>query len=720
MRIPNAVPIELLMQNFGSHINSRVLLWHEQNSHERVFINGSSGKGKSHILDGMQYVLGKPINNEKEFFHYDEYESNGKKHKDYRKRAKIELKILNCGPEHLSKYQRDEILTIGLEAFMGNKRKNRRYIRFQDGTVKKITLAELKQFAIFDDPLTFIDDQQTEYWVQTSPKQRYEKVAQFMGIETFREDVKRTREEFVKSERRVSKAEDELERAKIDLKVVEEKLNRYKKKEKILEDIGTLTRELEHSKIFETHTAYVENEDEFNNGLQLLEKLTIERESLRNTIKSKIGRIKKLQTQTETLTQERNSLQKKRDRLFVETTNYNNKSKKVISFLEMQGIKKPSLIQEESLLDREKYLNQKMKESESNLIALEREFNEKNEELNSRKSNQIRLNKDVEVLIKELNRVGITCEVLYETLEFQDGMQKWVDSMETLLRYDKFGVVVDEEHREQAEKVNRDLQLDAVLLCPRKEQVRVPQSELRNWTHILKVNPQQVRGETVQDLLHLMLGGTYFASDPSEKEDFLRKRSMSRVICLDGYRYNNYSQRKFLKRPPSYVIGKGAKKKEIERIEQEIKVIRIKMEGLRTELFQKRSEVESLRSMLEYLDLFKIKENILAKESRIGEMEERIKNYNRELANPEGEIEHLRAMIESSEKRKVQVDEEIKNLDQKLMILKDELSRFAQEFYTSLVQWSKLLKSAEGEEDSFVLPEKGTFIGEYEESGYKF
>jgi DNA repair exonuclease SbcCD ATPase subunit len=98
----NAVPVELVLQNFGSHKSTRIPL---AKASERCFVTGNSGSGKSHILDAMQYVMGRKIQNENDFFHYEQPIVDGKKEKVFTDVAKIELKFLNQGPDYLRRIE---------------------------------------------------------------------------------------------------------------------------------------------------------------------------------------------------------------------------------------------------------------------------------------------------------------------------------------------------------------------------------------------------------------------------------------------------------------------------------------------------------------------------------------------------------------------------------------------------------------------------------------
>ena len=94
----NFIPVELKMANFGSHKKSRILFGNED---ESIFISGISGSGKSHILDAIQYVFGKPIDSDDEFFNHRDVLIGGEKETVYEDQAIIEFTVINSGPNSL-------------------------------------------------------------------------------------------------------------------------------------------------------------------------------------------------------------------------------------------------------------------------------------------------------------------------------------------------------------------------------------------------------------------------------------------------------------------------------------------------------------------------------------------------------------------------------------------------------------------------------------------
>ena len=80
------IPIKITLQNFGSHKNT-IISFGKLN--DRCYITGSSGSGKSHIFKAIQYVLGKHIERDNEFFTFEEIEVAGEKSKTYKNQTKI-------------------------------------------------------------------------------------------------------------------------------------------------------------------------------------------------------------------------------------------------------------------------------------------------------------------------------------------------------------------------------------------------------------------------------------------------------------------------------------------------------------------------------------------------------------------------------------------------------------------------------------------------------
>ena len=63
------VPTKIFLQNFGSHKNTIITFGEIM---DRCYITGSSGSGKSHVLNALQYVLGRKIERDNEFFTFEE------------------------------------------------------------------------------------------------------------------------------------------------------------------------------------------------------------------------------------------------------------------------------------------------------------------------------------------------------------------------------------------------------------------------------------------------------------------------------------------------------------------------------------------------------------------------------------------------------------------------------------------------------------------------
>lgn len=157
-----------------------------------------------------------------------------------------------------------------------------------------------------------------------------------------------------------------------------------------------------------------------------------------------------------------------------------------------------------------------------------------------------------------LEEKNIPSELLFETLEFKKGTEKWHDYIENILAQNKIGIVVKEEDGRLAEEINRELNSEAIILSPRKKYVLKGKKGLRDWSSLIEVWPQLLSSETIENLTDLMMRGLYFATSVKEKEQFLAQAPYSKVFYLDGYTYNIYSQRKFYFTDTSYMIGKGA------------------------------------------------------------------------------------------------------------------------------------------------------------------
>ncbi|MEX2714999.1 MAG: ATP-binding protein [Candidatus Sigynarchaeota archaeon] len=683
----SAVPVELVLQNFGSHKNTRIPL---AKAGERCFITGNSGSGKSHILDAMQYVLGRKIQNDNDFFHYEQPIVDGTKEKVYADVAKIELKFLNQGPDYLYKYPKDQFITLGLQAFYGNRRKDRRYIKLPDGTEHPVTYDELKQFGDWEDPLVFIDDQQTHLWTTTSARERYEKVARFIGIESYRESVKQARDEFDKAQANFDSAEADIEKAKIIFASIEEKYKRFEQKRAILADIEALKGTIAHARVFDSYEKYKAAEKEFYEKIEARRAAMTERESLRGKINKDTERKEEIVKSIETVRKKKELTNANLEEITFQIKKHDEGKKQVIAALDERSLGKPSLDDKDRLKKEAESTEEAIEELRTRSSPIAKSLREKEEQLAAREGNKVPLPKDVVRLRKELESAGIPCELLFETLEFKPGAGEWIDYIETLLAESKYAIVVDEENREKAEAVNRAMQSDATLIYPRREYVRTPDPTLRNWMSLLDVQTSSVRKDTVIMAMNMMLSGTYFATDPVEKERYFKRIPAARVICLDKYMYLIYMQRKFLKRVPEYVIGKGAKQKEIERLREEIARLKDEQSAIKREIDEQRRALDNIRVEEQYIEF-------LAKEGEIGTarvreaaLRKELDELNMALANPEGQIASLESQIEQAKRERKRQEETIQVIEAELKKLQDTLTLNTKDFDLNMLEWVKM------------------------------
>ncbi len=77
---------KLFLQNFRSHKNTIISLG---DLSDRCYVTGSSGSSKSHILNVVQYVLGRKIERDNEFCTYEEIEEGVLKVKPIRIMLKL-------------------------------------------------------------------------------------------------------------------------------------------------------------------------------------------------------------------------------------------------------------------------------------------------------------------------------------------------------------------------------------------------------------------------------------------------------------------------------------------------------------------------------------------------------------------------------------------------------------------------------------------------------
>ncbi len=691
----NPFPTQLLLQNFGSHKNTRLTFGALK---DRCYITGSSGSGKSHILNAIQYVLGRKIERDNEFFTYEEIDEGGIKSKVYMTRAKIELTVLNSGPEALNIYPIDEELTIGLEAFKGNRKRNRRYIRIK-GEERRITLEELKSFGDWKDPLIFIDDQQTAIWTQKSPKERYNAVSRFIGIDDFKEKVKNTRDELEQVGKKIDEVNKNLREFHIKFQTIEASYNRYQKKvefEKILSELKVKELQAQIHNIFNN---FHETQDTFIRIYEENEKLKEEIENYKVAMNTCTTKIKNIQDKFQTQEEEKSKVKEELVDVEIKIREFTTKLQTVSKYLKDNNIdisKISNYSETQRELDQKE---QELNETNAGFVNLQKEYKEYKQKLSEISKKKFSIPHNIIKVQKELEKTGIKSELLFETLEFRPGSERWHDYIENILSSNKRGIVVEEEHGRKAEKINRDLKSDAIILSPRRSYVLKRKQGLRDWADILEVSPQVLNSETVDDLMNLMMHNSYFADTFEEKEQFLAISPYSRIYCQDGYTYNVYSQRKFRFVNTSYMIGKGAVEREKNRLTSLITKLSTQMEELSSKIADKTQDLEIIEKKLDDLNLKK-------KEHIIDELRDKSKQLSNEfneivsiLANPQQNIQRLKDDIERYNRLREEKRESIEDNTLKLTNLISELNFLSNSFKNLIEQWILIKNLEPGEEE---------------------
>ncbi|MFW9876828.1 MAG: AAA family ATPase [Candidatus Thorarchaeota archaeon] len=688
----------LVLQNFGSHKNTIISLG---DLGEHCYITGSSGSGKSHILNAVQYVLGRKIERDNEFFTYEEIEEGGTKSKVYKNHAKIELIVLNTGPDALNIYPIDEEITIGLEAFKSKKKKNRRYIRIK-GEEKRITKEELKNFGDWKDPLIFIDDQQTAIWTQKSPKERYNAVSKFIGIEDYKEKVKIARNELDEADKKLEDANNKLREFYIKFQNIEASFKRYQKKvefEKLLAELQI--KELK-AKIHFTFNSFDDIQKNFINIYEENEKLKEDIERLRNEIKINNTKIKNIEDKFQSQKEEKNKIQEEIYNMEYEIRTYKDNYNNSISYLENHNIELLEISNHLVILEEKKQKERVLDEIKADLVNIRREYSEYNKKLKELEKKKFEIPLDTFKVQNALKQKGINSELLYETLEFKSGTERWQEYIENILASNKKGIVVKEEHGRLAEKINKDLKSDVIILSPRKKYVLEGKKGLRDWSDLLEVCPQSLPSETIEDLMNLMMHNFYFANTFEEKELFLENAPYSRIYCQDGYTYNNYSQRKFYFINTPYMIGEGAAEKEKDRLSKLIKNLKDRMVDYKSEISERHLNLEIINNKLEYLTLKEKEKEINKIIEKKENLSDRLDELISILSFPKQNIERLKEDIERFEKNREEKRTSIGENADKLTTLINELTITANSFNNLVEEWS-LLENVEHIQKTFLI-----------------
>lgn len=706
------IPVKIFFQNFGSHRNTIITFGELM---ERCYITGSSGSGKSHILNALQYVLGKKIQRDNEFFRFEEIVEEGDRRKVYTDHAKIELTVLNTGPDALNQYPIDEEITIGLEAFKGKKKRNRRYIKLK-GEERRITKEELKNFGDWKDPLIFIDDEQTGIWPKKSPKERYNAVSRFIGIEDYKNKVKNARHDLDEASKKLEDANKKLRELHLKFQNTEKSYKRYQKKQEFKKKLSELKLAQLKANIHHTFTIFNDTQERFFTIYENNEKISEEIERLGNEIKSNTQKVKSIEGKYDTQKVEKEKLVKHLDDLKYTIRQFRNNYEIVISFLKRKNI----LIS--AISDYTKFENQKTHEQEDleelriELIKLQNESKICGKKLKDLECKKYDVKPYITNIQNKLKEENIKSELLFETLEFKKGTEQWQDYVENILVQNRLGIVVKEEDGRKAEQINREKNTKAIILSPRKKYILKGKQGLRNWSSLMEVSPEILSPETIENLMDLMMHGIYFANSIEEKEDFLAQAPYSRVFCLDGFTYNIYSQRKFNFNDITYMIGKEAPEKEKNRIRLQLDKINKELSKLNLEISNKEQNIGLINKKIEYLELKSKEEEIVELEKQKEKANNKLEDLISLLAFPQKSIERLNEDIERTKKnieeRKKTIEENKIELAQLTIELNNLTENFKNQFERIII-----LENVDFEEGAIRFIEKNRIDNNYSYRG---
>ncbi len=555
------VPVRIGMKNFCSHINNMVEFGAPS---EKVFVRGETGQGKSQIFNAIKYALGKKKENDEEVFTYDEVLENGEKKRNYRNETQLILTLKNSGMNPLKQFPPDSEFSV--EAHFTQGKKTQYYLIQPGGAVKTlISREDLKQFGKYDDPLLFVDQAQTAIWTQMNPEERFRRVSSLIGIEENQKKVKETLLELQKADERLVEHHSKYDVAKIQFNEIDAKFKRYQVKETIAAKLESFQRQHTISLMwdaFQLHRVQEENLRDCDSQIQSLN-------DRKQTLEGEIADLKKeIQKHDETLDGDK----KYKDKLGEEQTS---KVTDVRNFETDLATCKQKL--EQMNLDPKTYnmdqisagytnAKQELSEINGQIAHLNTEKRDIQKRIKKLMADQPDLPEDVVKLENALAKNHISHEPVFATIELRPEAEKWRDIIESFLDARKKEIVVEPQDRLNAEQINRQNNFDAGVITPRKDIPRkVPsQSKFKTWEDILFVQSEIIREITVKLVLDYLFGGVFFADTPEEKEIILDS-TRARVLCLDNYLYDSFSQRR-IHDPRDYCIGKNAKKLEIQRL----------------------------------------------------------------------------------------------------------------------------------------------------------
>ena len=672
------VPVRLVMKNFCSHVNNVVEFGAP---HEKVFVRGETGQGKSQIFNAIKYALGKEKHSDEEVFTYEELMSNGEKKKVYKNECQIVLTLRNCGQNPLHQFPPDSEFSIEVK-FVRDRKTQYTLIR-PDGTRMQISRDDISQYARHDDPLLFVDQAQTSIWTQMTREERFRRISSLIGIEPFQAKVKETYNKLEESERQLIIHMNKFELEKQRFSDLEEKYRRFLEKEAIKKEITDKSNELEIKRVWVLYESFQAQEKEFIDLDNKIGDLNRTKTGIIQDLQQIKNELEKHEISYKELNEKKQTLEGEKDSISYDIVEFNRNLHNFTSKNMEYGLD-PKDWDPNKVRQQLSECKQKIEEINGKIFNLKNQQKLKQAELDQLLADHPNIPKDILKLSEDLKKKNISHDFLYSVLDFAEGQEYWRDILEAYISSDKKAILVEPKDRLVAEQINRAGNYDAIILCPREDFPRQdrPTEQFKKWEDILTINSPHIRENTIKKVLDYLLGNVYFADTLDEKEQILNSRRAV-VVCQDNYRYDTFSQRKIHK-SREYLIGKNARIFEEQRLEHELRQIRDDLNILNDDKSQREHEFAKIKNLNEYFELIVQKPEIDIKKEKLASLSKEIEELTLKIANPKEHKERVERRLHDQKEKLDKVNQELKDTTMRLMQIQSDLNQKSNDYFTQL------------------------------------
>lgn len=704
------VPLELKMYQFRSHYNT-VIDFGKPGS--RVFINGESGSGKTTVLYAFQYLLGMDIDSYDDFFHQEGEE--------YATKARLELNVFNKNFERNHIY--DKTFWIVLDAERNGEKTRTKYtLRYNDGRTEPIYKEKLKEFGDWNDPFMFVPDDALTSWVKANPKERYKKVMQLIGVEELYKKLESVKKSKKSTENSLETHEKNFQDLKKTIEFAEtefqffqtyhENLNEIQQNESHLYLVQSISNLNKHK---QSKSSFLEDMQDLESNNETITKKKQEikkNEEEKENIKSNIANFEK---QKEDLKKDLEA----RTRIKINLEDLQNEISNLENILREQD-DKGSI--ENILHETESFIS----ELNANKKILNKDKIEYEKEIKSLEQGEVPISIEAKQFKKLLENEGIECEFLFNILEIKDGMEKWSKFVESHLKSNKFGILVQEKDLDKAYQLNIKFGKfpHPILGIKNRWKRGSPLAEFKNWIDIIEFRPSKIPFQEIENLMNRIMGSVYFIEDLPEREEIFTKHRGAMVYCLDNFIYLDYKQEKFRESWDSCIGEKGKQKRrldkinELEQINNKLRLIDEKLKVFNSDRIRLEEIYSNWKSYeeknIKIQKIFRQSGSIENNKQKILELEKLIDDIKEKLRNPQGRIETLNnknnllnSEIEQTEQSNIDLNEQIQRLQIEIEITCNKFIEFSKLWLISIGEDPKeyAIEPIQIKDEGFSYPE---------------